>query len=81
MCADLLRPPEPESLAALYEEYIRRTQAGDVPAQTGRWQRIGRQRVRWLQLWPGLPVARRRRRGGGRRVGCSCGSTGAPGWT
>ncbi len=33
MCADLLRPPEPESLAALYEEYIRRTQASDVPAQ------------------------------------------------
>ena len=35
MCADLLCPLEPESpqLAALYEEYIRRTQAGDVPAQ------------------------------------------------
>ena len=33
MCADLLRPPEPESLAALYEEYVRRTQANDVPAQ------------------------------------------------
>ena len=33
MRADLLRPLEPESLEALYEEYIRRTQAGDVPAQ------------------------------------------------
>jgi hypothetical protein len=33
MRADLLRPLAPESLEALYEEYIRRTQAGDVPAQ------------------------------------------------